>query len=281
MVKRLVKIAGRAVAKTKGILFADPRLLYEKERHLLNEPFFFEGSSNKAVILIHGWTSTPYELRRLGKFLNEHGYTASGIMLRGHGTVPADLENIGWGDWLADVESEYVRLKSRYEKVYIAGTSIGANLALLLAKKERDIAGLVVMATPYQMKMEKIVLVFAKLLLKLKKRYRRKLYPPTFGLATTITRLISYQQYPVKSVMEAFKIVSEARKHLERVTQPILVMQSTHDHIVAKNSLEKIYSQVGSTVKKKKYIRKAYHTFISDIKNEHVFTDILEFLNQH
>lgn len=281
MVKRLFAIGKKAAAKTKSVLFANPQLLYKEQRHLLNKPFLFEGTSDKAVILVHGWTSTPYELRRLGAFLHERGYTVSGILLSGHGTTPSDLEKVTWSDWLSDVQKEYIRLKKSHAKVYIGGTSIGANLALLLAQKERNISGIVAMATPYRMKMEGGALIFAKFLLKLKKKYRRKFYPPTFGLSTTITRLISYQQYPVKSVLEAFAIVSQSRKNLKEVTQPILLMQSTHDHIVAKDSMEKIYAQVGSKIKRKKYVHKAYHTFISDLKNQYVFGDIIDFLEKN
>jgi len=58
-------------------------------------------------------------------------------------------------------------------------------------------------------------------------------------------------------------------------------MQSTSDHVVSKNSLEKIYQSIGSAAKEKKYIKRAYHTFISDIKNENVFEDILNFINRN
>ena len=278
MVKQFVKFAGKAVGKAKNIIFADPKLLYKEERHLVNQPFFWQGTNGKGVLLVHGWTSTPYEVRRLGKYLNESGYTVSGIQLSGHGTVPKDLEDVHWQDWLGDVRQGYEKLKEVCDKVYIGGTSIGGDLALLFAQEQKDVAGLIVMATPYKMRLESLGLFFVRVLLKLKKKYRRKFYPPTFGLSTTITRLISYQTYPVSSVLEAFEVVKETRKNLSAVTQPALIMQSTHDHIVEKNSLEMIYIEISSAVKKKKYINKAYHTFISDIKNEHVFRDILEFL---
>jgi esterase/lipase len=58
-------------------------------------------------------------------------------------------------------------------------------------------------------------------------------------------------------------------------------MQSTSDHVVSRNSCEKIYANIGSTVKQKKYIKRAYHTFISDIKNENVFEDILNFIEKN
>lgn len=269
------------MGKAKSVLFADPRLLYKEERHLVNQPFFFEGSNGKGILLVHGWTSTPYEVRRLGKYLNENGYTVSGIQLTGHGTVPKDLENVAWREWIDDVRKGYEQLGKTCGKVFIGGTSIGSNLAMEFAKNQQDVAGLLLMATPYKLKFEEQVLFFAKLMSRLKQKYRKKFYPPTFGLSTTITRVISYQTYPVDSAIETFNVVKESRKNLEKITQPCLIMQSTHDHIVAKKSIENIYNEIGSKIKMKKYIQKAYHTFISDIKNEHVFQDILAFLDEN
>lgn len=266
--------------KAKSILFSDPDLLYKEERQLVNQPFYFEGKNKKGVLLIHGWTSTPYELRRLGKYLNENGYTVCAPQLRGHGTVPKDLEGVKWNDWLADLEAEYEQIRAKCDKVYVIGTSIGANLAILLAQKKSGIAGLVLMATPYQLKFEKGVLLFAKILSKIKK-YAKKFYPPTFGVSTTITRIISYQTYPISNALETFNLIKESRKNLESISAPCFVIQSASDHIAAKDSLEKIYDRISSKIKKKKYIQRAYHTFISDIKNERVLQEILKFLDEN
>lgn len=271
MVKRLYN-------KVKSVLFADPELLYKEELHLINQPFHFKGTNGKAVLLIHGWTTTPYELRRLGVFLNENGYTACGPLLRGHGTVYTDLEGIKWGDWLSDLEMAYEELKKDHDKIYIAGTSIGACLAAQLAKKHPEVSGLILMAMPYKVRMERTVR-FLAWVSSFFQKYKKKFYPPTFGLATTITRLISYQNYPISSTQEAFSLVMDTRKNIvPRLNQPCLLMQSTSDHVVSHNSCEKIYSKIGSEKKKKKYIKRAYHTFISDIKNENVFEDILDFI---
>ncbi len=266
--------------KAKSILFSDPELLYKEERNLANQPFYFEGNNNKAVLLIHGWTSVPYEVRRLGKYLNENGYTVSGPMLSGHGTVPKDLENIKWTDWLEDVRNEYLKLKKNHEKVYVTGTSIGGNLAVMLASKYPEISGLILMATPYKIRLENSSLFFAKIL-GLFKKYSKKFYPPTFGVATTVTRIISYQTYPVASALETFNLVKVSRKYFSKITQPCFLIQSTSDHIAARGNLEKIYAIIGSKIKKKKYIKRAYHTFISDVKNEDVFQDILNFLEEN
>lgn len=282
MVKRLVKFAGKAVGKAKSVLFADPRKLFREELKLVNQSFFWHGSNGKGVLLVHGWSSTAYEVRRLGKYLNENGYTVYGLMLSGHGTMPKDLEGITAQDWIEDVEKGYVKLSETCEKVYVAGTSIGASLALILAEQEKGMAGIVLMATPYAIRFEKIGVILLKATLLFNgKKYRNKFYPPTFGASDSITRLISYQSYPIVSVLEVAKLVSQARKNLGSIIQPCLLLQSTHDHMVCKNSMEKIYSKIGSRIKKKVYVRKAYHTFIPDIKNEHVFRDILEFLDSN
>lgn len=271
MVKRIIN-------SVKSILFADPNLLLKEEKGLINQPFYFPGTNGKGVLLIHGWTSTPYEVRRLGKYLNENGYTVYGPQLKGHGTFPKELENIKWQEWLNDVEGAYLKLKNECQKVYIGGTSIGANLAAVFASQQKDINGLVLMAMPFGIKGEKFMVTFAKLLKKIK-NYHRKFYPPTFGVSTTITRLISYQTYPITSALETFDLVKNSRECLKNINQPCLLMQSTHDHVVSKNSLENIYENIPAEKKEKKYVHQAYHTFISDIKNEHVFEDILQFIN--
>jgi carboxylesterase len=272
--------AEKIIIKNSSVLNEDPRELFLKEKEFLNQPFFFEGTNGKAILLVHGWTTTPYELRRLGRYLNEFGYTVSAPLLRGHGSVPKELEKADWTDWLVDIEKEFETLKSKHSKVFVGGTSIGSNLVLFLAKSHPEISGLVLMATPYKVKFESLSFLCAKILKRIKP-FHKKYYPPTFGANNTITRLISYQSYPIKSALEIFQLVKETRKIIPAVKQPCFLIQSSSDHVVAKNSLEEIYNRIGSKIKSKRYLKRAYHTFISDIKNEDIFEDILGFLNEN
>lgn len=273
------KIA-KFIAKAGSIIFADPKLIFEEENGLIKQSFYFKGTNNKGILLVHGWTSTSYEVRRLGKYLNENGFTVSGPMLRGHGTDPEDLENVTYQDWLDDLLKVYDELQKECEQVYVGGTSIGASLAVLLALARPRTKGLLLMATPYKIKLEGLLKAWGKFILPFKK-YNRKFYPPTFGASTTITRLIAYQKYSTKSALETLKLVKLVREKFSEITQPCFLIQSSQDHVVSHRSMDRIYEKLGSKIKSKKYIRRAYHTFISDIKNEHIFEDILNFLKEN
>jgi carboxylesterase len=266
--------------KEKSAVSPDPKSLYRDELAFVDKPFYFSGTNGRAVLLVHGWTTTPYELRRLGKYLHQKGYTVSAPLLTGHGTAPADLENVKWEVWSADVKKAYLKLKEKHEKIYVAGTSLGASLASILAGDNPEITGLVLMAMPYRLRMEKLMWVFARFLL-LFRKYYKKYYPPSFGSEAMITRKISYQTYPIISVLEILKLAKFSRRVMKKITQPCLIMQSSVDHIVTKKSLEQIFAKISSKIKQKKYIKDAYHTFISDIKNEHVFKDIGDFLDKN
>ncbi|HPN55060.1 MAG TPA: alpha/beta fold hydrolase [Candidatus Moranbacteria bacterium] len=268
------------INKAKSIIFADPKLAFEQERDLINQSFYFQGNNGKGVLLIHGWTSTAYEVRRLGKYLNEEGFTVSGPMLRGHGTKPEDLENVIYQDWLTDLCKAYDDLEKECDQIYIGGTSIGASLGILLALERPQTKGLVLMATPYKIKLERLLEFWGKLILPFKK-YNKKFYPPTFGVSTTITRVIAYQRYSTKSALEIIKMVKAVRERFAEIKQPCFLIQSKQDHVVSHGSMDRIYEKLGSEIKKKKYIHRAYHTFISDIKNEHVFEEISNFLKEN
>lgn len=270
MVKKILR-------KTKSILFDSPKLLFANEKHLIKKPFYFEGNNKKAVLLLHGWTATPYELRRLGVFLNEKGYTAYAPLLRGHGTKPEDLEKVRYNDWINDTKGSYNKLRKKHQQVFVIGTSIGGTIAVSLAKELKDIDGLVLMATPYRIRFEEAMKLIVWLMSFFSK-YKRKFYPPTFGSRKTITRVISYQVYPIKNVLETAKMIKSSRQELMRINQPCFLMQSASDHIITKNSARKFFQKISSEKKRVKYIKRSYHTFISDIKNEHIFGEILNFL---
>ena len=58
------------------------------------QPFTFKGGK-KAVLLLHGFTGNTADVRMLGRYLNEKGYTCHAPQYKGHGVPPEELLSTG------------------------------------------------------------------------------------------------------------------------------------------------------------------------------------------
>ncbi|HUW53116.1 MAG TPA: alpha/beta fold hydrolase, partial [Rhodanobacter sp.] len=99
--------------------------------------FFFEGGRS-GVLLIHGLTGTPMEMRLLGKGLNRAGFTVHGMQLAGHCGNADDLLGTGWRDWYASVEKAADEMLDKVDHLFVGGLSMGALLALKLAAEQPE-----------------------------------------------------------------------------------------------------------------------------------------------
>lgn len=102
-----------------------------------NVEFRLEGGRS-GVLLIHGLTGTPTEMRLLGKGLNRAGYTVYGMQLAGHCGNVEDLLKTGWQDWYASVEAAAEQFRHEVDHLFVAGLSMGAVLALKLAAERPE-----------------------------------------------------------------------------------------------------------------------------------------------
>jgi carboxylesterase len=106
---------------------------------------FALGGGRDAVLFLHGWSSTPRELRFLAEKVAPLGLRCEGPLLKGHGTRLEDLAPTRFPEYLAESEAAYASLASRHQRVFVCGLSMGGLLALHLAR-ERPVAGLILVA---------------------------------------------------------------------------------------------------------------------------------------
>ena len=89
------------------------------------EPIYLKGNKT-GVLGLHGFTSAPYDLEKIGRYLNkESGYTVNIPLLPGHGTSIDDLKTLGWNDWTEFLEKEYQDMKQHCDEIFIIGYSLG------------------------------------------------------------------------------------------------------------------------------------------------------------
>ncbi|WP_372784257.1 alpha/beta hydrolase [Phenylobacterium sp.] len=112
--------------------------------------FRLKGATGKAVLLVHGMTGAPGEMKVLAKKLHRRGFSVAAPMLAGHGFDEASLLKTGWRDWLGTVRTAFEQLQADHDEVYVAGICVGGALGVALAAEEPRLAGTAVYSMTYR-----------------------------------------------------------------------------------------------------------------------------------
>lgn len=231
------------------------------------------------VLLIHGFTASPAEVKPLGEFLAEKGCFVYGPRLKGHGTSPCDLDRRSYQDWYRSLDRGYEILKRSCEKLFVVGFSMGGCLALLLAEeKGTDFCGVVSVSTPLRIRNKNIV--FASLMHQINrlaaslpyldgiKRYKKG-YPEN--------PRINYQNMPISALKEFKDLMEETEKRLGEIYTPALIIQGRKDPTVDPVSAELILKGLGSSEKKLTFLDSDRHVIVGE-KGSTTHHEILSFL---
>ena len=95
--------------------------------------FYMEGTNGKGVLLVHGLTGAPAEMKFVGKHLNKLGFTVYAPLLAGHGKDEKLLRNTNYKDWVESIKQAALEFKSKISEMHFAGICVGGQIALLAA----------------------------------------------------------------------------------------------------------------------------------------------------
>lgn len=235
------------------------------------EEFYLEGNEI-GIMLIHGVTGIPEEMRLLGDYLNKKGATVYGIRVAGHGTTPEDLAKLKWKDLYHSVEEklEYFKLRG-IKKLIVGGLSMGGMLTLTLAMNHKDIDKIITMSAPIELEDWRIKLI--PLLKIFMKYYTKEPENEINGIPH-----YSYPVIPLSTVYELYKASKMIKKNLAKITQPILIIHSKGDKSVSIENAKAIYNGVSSTEKKILLLEKSGHVVTKDVEKEKVFEAVADFV---
>lgn len=235
------------------------------------EPFFLPGGKT-GVLVVHGFTGAPSEMRLAGEYLNNLGYTVLAPRLSGHGTTPQDMAKTSWPHWYSSVEDGYHVLSGICSNVAAVGLSMGGLLALKLAS-EYPISKLAILSTPIYIANKRLPLLpvyrmFTNFVSKKRKRL------PGVGERYSI----SYDQTPLSSLTSLIQLIKHVDTLLPSIIIPALVIQSKIEHTVKPESAQYIYNKLGSKDKRLVWLKKSGHIITLDHEREFVFEEIGRFL---
>jgi len=242
------------------------------------ERFELSGTNGACVLLVHGYTGTPGEMRMLGEHLNGLGFGAVGILLPGHGTTAEDLARTKFSDWCDAVEDEAKRARKKYAKVFAAASSMGGAVALWTAA-DGVFDRLALLSTP--------VKVYGERHVPRTKTFQKD--AAGFEYAVKKRRIydlpekywLSYDRYPLSPLQDAFaKIDLLEKERLARVRCPLLIMQSKVEKHVRPESAEIIFDKAGSADKKIVWYEHSGHELLLGDEREDVMRRIGEFMQR-
>lgn len=240
-------------------------------------PFFLVGGQT-GVLLIHGFTASPTQLRLVGDNLHQRGMTVSAPLLPGHGTTVTDLSKQRWQDWFQHVNLALTDLKARCNTVFVAGISLGSLLTLYLAAQHTDLKG-VVLYSPL-VKMPGGIAIH--LVPVLKYLIRELVKPPDFFTDPNArARLWDYPKVSLFAVHEVARLRARVQPLLARITRPTLIIYSTLDRLIARNSAQFTYDHIGAADKTLITLHNSGHDVTLDSEWKKVAEQTWQFIRKH
>ncbi|MBP2628845.1 MAG: Carboxylesterase [Firmicutes bacterium] len=235
------------------------------------EPFFLPGGAY-GVLLIHGFTGSPSEVRLLGDFLHKEGYTVLAPRLSGHGTTVEEMASTKWPHWYSTVEDAYHILRAMCNSIAVIGLSMGGLLALKLAT-EYQVERLVSLSTPIfiadkRLDMLPVYRMFRDFVPK-----KRRIYAdvdPKYS--------VCYASTPLSSLSSLINLIEHVENLLPTIHEPLLIVQGRQDRTVQPRSAEYIYDMIASNEKTLMWLEKSGHIVTIDIEREQIFRKIADFL---
>ena len=250
---------------------------------------FFLPGGRDGVLLIHGLTGTPAEMRFVGKGLHRAGYSVLGMQLAGHCGNEDDLLATGWRDWYASVTEAADRLASRVDRMFVGGLSMGALLALKLAvERPAQVRGLALYGTtfaydgwtiPQIAKLSFLLPLAIRLGIGRKRRFMEK---PPYGIkCERVRQRIAGSMLdgdsvagglpgnPWPSLAEFYRLSSRVRRQLDQVRAPCLVVHSANDDVASVRNARIVERSVGAEVETL-LLHNSYHMVTVDQEHREV-----------
>jgi carboxylesterase len=239
------------------------------------EPYDAPGGPT-GVVLCHGLTGMPGSLRAWGEQLAAGGLTVRIPRLPGHGTRWQDANRTSWLDWYAELERAFDDVRSRCDRAFVAGLSMGGTLVLRLAEQRgADVAGVVVVnPSLFTTRKDAKVLPLLRLFVPSMPPVGNDVKKP--GVTEP-----AYDRLPVKAAYQLSRLWKVTVADLSRLTQPLLVITSRDDHVVEPVNSERLMRDAGSADKRQVVLEDSYHVATMDNDLPRIVSETLAFIDAH
>ena len=245
-------------------------------------PFLVKGKSkNIGVLLSHGYMAAPREVETLARYLGSIGFWVYVPRLKGHGTSPDDLAKRSFQDWVVSIDRGYATISSICQRVVVGGFSTGAGLALDLAARVKEVAGVFAVAAPMTLK------DFSSKFAPAVDMWNR-IMDKAYGVGPKMEFVenkpenphINYLRNPISGVREIERLMDDLEPKLPDLDVPALIVQSRRDPVVEPKGSRKIFKLLGTEDKEYRLFNFDRHGILLGDGSQRVHKAIGEFINR-
>lgn len=256
-------------------------------------------SSQATVLLIHGLTGTPNEMKGLANFFYRRNYSVLCPRLAHHGEPLHILKRAKWQEFYRSVKEALWKIP-KGQKIFTAGLSMGALLALLLAEEfPEQVSGVACLSPtlfydgwnipwshcllplayytpvryfayfkeepPYGIKNERIRS-------KVHEYYKKASFADISEVAQ-----YGYPYFPVTLLCELRLLIRELMKKMSRIRIPVQLIQASEDDMTSVKNSQFIYDHIASDQKEIVLLHDSYHVITADQERRTVARKMNEF----
>ena len=251
-------------------------------------PIFITGRCG-AVLCLHGFTGTPYDVAPVARALGSAGFCVSAPLLAGHGQDARALGKTRWQDWLASAEKAFddVLDKTGATTAAVVGFSMGGLLALRLARlRPTCVSALVIVSAPLRLPSWQVVAANAWSCLPTLLRQGRLATVRKRGGSDVTDDKVRFEnpglnELPMAGVVEIIKLAAVVRHDLGFLRAPVLVVHGERDRTVPLRASYELAGSLASDVVERLWLPRSGHLVGVDVERAQLCEAVLRFVSNH
>lgn len=236
---------------------------------------YFNASSDRVFVFIHGYTGGPTDFDNLPEFLHRR-FSASSVcqLLPGHGANVEQLFGLEYHDLFGGIEDEVKKLAADGKKIVLVGLSLGAQVALHIALKHK-VCGVVAIGVSHDLKFP-FNLPGIGLLGLFKKTWNKNFTPAEKAVRKDA---IYYDQMPTDGLRLSRKLRKLVNAGAALIDKPVMFIHSSRDRLCSPDGAIRLCGKIPARAEVKIIDCAVHSMFFSDVK-EKITEEVISFIER-